>query len=255
MLCRIRPRLLSLLAVFALLVPGCTHVESVFKDSKDFYYTHINRPSKLDVTDRTILEASERGLVQRMMVLDDELVKLEKALDAFAAPPDGEGASTFLRRFPWLSGLSMVAPDGTLGASIPPVPLKQLDYSPLLETAPKALPRDLRSFVQDTPLGPEIVVARPFLSEDQLQVLLVASFDFRALLPYVASPDDLVVRSADTLIWCGDLDYNATPMAGIDWPSYLKEHSYGELSNDSGTMIWVSRYIGGKPLVFATKVQ
>ncbi|MBQ5728696.1 MAG: hypothetical protein IIV56_07225, partial [Mailhella sp.] len=118
-----------------------------------------------------------------------------------------------------------------------------------------ALPRDLRSFVQDTPLGPEIVLARPFLQEEQLQLFLVASFDFRALLPYVSSPGDLVVRSTDTLIWCGDVDYEASPMGKVDWASLLKEESSGELSNENGSMIWVTRYIGGKPLVFATKAR
>ena len=251
----IRPRLLCLLAAIALALPGCSLVEDYYKDSKKLYYTHINRPSSVDITDRTVLENKERTLVQRMMVLDSELVKLEKALDAFATPPDGEGAAALLRRFPWLSGLAMVAPDGTLGASIPPVPLKQLDYSPLLEPAPKALPRDLRSFVQDTPLGPEIVLARPFLQEDQLQVFLVASFDFRALLPYVSNPGDIVVRSADTLIWCGDIDYDASPMGKADWANLLKEESYGELSNENGNMIWISRYLGGKPLVFASTAE
>jgi hypothetical protein len=246
---------LCLLASLALLLPGCSYVEQKYKDTKVFYHTHINRPTKLDISERTELEASERGLVQRMMVLDEELVRLEKALDAFATPPDAEGAQNLLRRFPWLSGLAMVAPDGTLGASVPPVPLKQLDYSPLLELAPKALPRDLRSFVQDTPLGPEIVLARPFLQEDQLQLFLVASFDFRALLPYVSSPGDLVVRSADMLIWCGDVDYEASPMGKVDWAALLKEESSGELSNESGSMIWVTRYLGGKPLVFATKAR
>jgi hypothetical protein len=215
----------------------------------------LNRPTTLDVSDRVVLEDAERGLVQRMMRLDEELTRLEKALEAFASPPDGQGAQDLLRRFPWLSGLAMVTPDGTLGASIPSVPLKQLDYAPLLELAPKGLPRDLRSFVQDTPLGPEIVLARPFLQEDQLQLFLVATFDFRALLPYVSSPGDLVVRSTDTLIWCGDVDYEASPMGKVDWASLLKEESSGELSNENGSMIWVTRYIGGKPLVFATKAR
>ena len=251
----IRPRLLCLLAAIALALPGCSYVEGYYKDSKKFYYTHINRPEHVDIADRTVLENSERTLVQRMMVLDNELVKLEKALDAFATPPDGKAAAALLRRFPWLSGLAMVAPDGTLGASIPPVPLKQLDYAPLLETAPKALPRDLRSFVQDTPLGPEIAVARPFLEEDQLQVLLVATFDFRALLPFVSSPGDLIVRSPEVLIWSGDAMYDETPLAKIDWTTHLKEHSHGEISNENGAMLWVARYIGGKPLIFATKAR
>lgn len=234
---------------------GCMQVKSAYKETKTFYHTHINRPSTLDTEERTVLEKSQRDLVQSVMPIDEELTKLEKALDAMATPPDAEAAASFLRRFPWLSGLSMVAPDGTLGASIPGTPLKQLDYTPLLELAPKALPRDLRASIQDTPLGPEILVARPFLQEDQLQVLLVATFDFRALLPFAASPGDFIVRSGDVLIWSGDMDYTSTPLASINWTEYLKEHSDGILSNENGSMMWISRYIGGKPIVFAAPVK
>ena len=234
---------------------GCMQVKSAYKETKTFYHTHINRPSTLDTEERTVLEKSQRDLVQSIMPIDEELTKLEKALDAMATPPDAEAAASFLRRFPWLSGLSMVAPDGTLGAPIPGTPLKQLDYTPLLELAPKALPRDLRASIQDTPLGPEILIARPFLQEDQLQVLLVATFDFRALLPFAASPGDFIVRSGDVLIWSGDMDYASTPLASINWTEYLKEHSDGILSNENGSMMWISRYIGGKPIVFAAPVK
>lgn len=252
---RIFPLFVCLLSVSTLTLSGCAQMKGAYKETKTFYHTHINRPSKLDMTERTELEQSQRDLVQSIMPIDEELTKLEKALDALATPPDAQAAADLLRRFPWLSGLSMIAPDGTLGASIPSTPIKQLDYAPLLELAPKALPRDLRASVQDTPLGPEILLARPFLQEDQLQLLLVATFDFRALLPFAASPGDFIVRSGDVLIWSGDMDYAATPLASIDWTEYLKEHSDGMLTNDNGTMMWISRYIGGIPLVFAAPVR
>lgn len=252
---RILPLVFCVLAVSSLALAGCAQMNSAYKETKTFYHTHINRPSKLDVEDQTVLEKPQRDLVQSIMPIDEELTKLEKALDALASPPDAEGAANLLRRFPWLSGLSMVAPDGTLGASIPGTPLKQLDYTPLLELAPKALPRDLRASIQDTPLGPEILIARPFLQEDQLQLLLVATFDFRALLPFASSPGDFIARSADVLIWSGNFDYASTPLASINWEEYLKEHSDGLLSNDKGTMMWISRYIGGKPVVFAAPVR
>ena len=252
---RILPLFLFLLAASLPGLGGCAQVNQAYKETKTFYHTHINRPSTLNTEERTVLEDPQRALVQSIMPIDEELTKLEKALDALATPPDAEAAANLLRRFPWLSGLSMVAPDGTLGASIPGTPLKQLDYMPLLELAPKALPRDLRCSVQDTPLGPEILIARPFLQEDELKLLLVATFDFRALLPFASSPGDIIVRSADVLVWSGDLDYSATPMASIDWAEYLKEHSYGVLTNDNGSMMWITRYVGGRPLVFASPVH
>ena len=248
-------RILPLFLLFLILslssLSGCTQMKGAYKDTKNFYHTHINTPSTLDTENRTVLESSQRSFAQNIMPIDEELTKLEKALDALATPPDAQSASSLMRRFPWLSGLAMVAPDGTLGASIPGTPLKELDYTPLLELAPKALPRELRSSVQNTPLGPEILLARPFIQEDQLQVLLVASFDFRALLPFAASAGNFIVRSQDVLIWSGDMDYESTPLASIDWPNYLKEHSDGTVSNEHGSMMWFSRYLGGKPLVFA----
>ncbi|WP_418764810.1 hypothetical protein [Mailhella sp.] len=252
---RLIPLLFCLLTVTLPSLSGCSQMKGAYKETKTFYHTHINRPSKLDTEERTVLEKPQRDLVQSIMPIDEELTKLEKALDALATPPDAEAAANLLRRFPWLSGLAMVAPDGTLGASIPGTPLKQLDYAPLLELAPKALPRDLRASIQDTPLGPEFLLARPFLQEDRLQLLLVATFDFRALLPYASSPGDFIVRSGDVLIWSGDLDYASTPMASIDWTEYLKEHSDGILTNENGSMMWISRYIGGKPIVFAGPIR
>lgn len=63
-------------------------------------------------------------------------------------------------------------------------------------------------------MGPEVLVARPFLVGSELQALLVAAFDFRSLLPYVSTPGDLVVRTPEVLVWSGDLFYEDTPLAG-----------------------------------------
>lgn len=246
---------LGLLALLLASILGCQTAHEAYKTTKGFYHTYVNKPASLDTENRTVLEDPDQRLVHRVMTIDEELSKLEKALDALAMPPNTQTANELLRRFPWLSGLALVAPDGTLGATIPPVLLKQVDYAPLLEVAPKSLPRDLRASVQDTPLGPEILLARPFLQEDNLQVLLVASFDFRALLPFASSPSDLIVRSPDVLIWSGDLDYATTPLADIKWPEYLREETDGTLRKDGQTILWMTRYIGQLPLVFATSIR
>jgi len=144
----------ALAALIAFSLAGCAQVHESYKSTRQFYHTHINRPAKLAVDDKVLLDNSEQRLVHPVMPIDEELARLEKALDAMAAPPSAEEASAFLGRFPWLTRLYMVAPDGTLGAGVPGAPLKQLDFSPLLEVAPKTVPRDLRSCVQDSAFGP-----------------------------------------------------------------------------------------------------
>ena len=44
-------------------------------------------------------------------------------------------------------------------------------------------------------------------------------------------------------------------MASINWEEYLKEHSDGILTNENGSIMWISRYVGGKPLVFASPLR
>ena len=81
---RILPHFLFLLSVSLLPnLSGCAQMKGAYKETKTFYHTHINRPSTLDTESRTVLEKSQRDLVQSIMPIDEELTKLEKALDAY----------------------------------------------------------------------------------------------------------------------------------------------------------------------------
>lgn len=250
----------ALLAVtscaFVLPLAGCGLTDTqAWKSSRRFYYSHVNTPAKLDLSEPGDLSEADSRLAARLMAVDAQLTDLERALEALGGPPDQAGVEALMRRFPWLSGLTLVDAGGTVMASLPPVPLKQLDFASLLEPDPKTSPRALRAAVQDTPLGPEMLMGRPFLNGSDMRSMLVASFDFRSLLPYVSSPGDLIVRSPDVLVWSGDLYYDETALGGTDWPELLRKKSHGAMTGKSGktgSMVWMVRYVGGLPLVFAT---
>jgi hypothetical protein len=190
-----------------------------------------------------------------MMALDAQLTELEHALDSFSSPPDQSGAENMMRRFPWLSSLLILDEQGQLLAAMPPVGIKPLDFQPLLDPAPRMAIRDLRGNVQDTQLGPEILLARPFLKGSEVQVYLVATFDFRSLLPFVSAPGDLIVRDPDTLLWSGDVYYNDTALAGVNWQALTRKQSYGVTGNASSKYAWLVRYLGNVPLIFATSAS
>lgn len=251
---RIRPVSPAALALAALvLMPclgGCSLTDTqAWKSTRRLYYTYVNTPETLDVSDPATLSENDSRLASRLMTVDAQLTSLEQALDALGSVPDSAAVSELLRRFPWLSGLTLVDPSGAILAAEPPISLKQLDFTPLLESPADASPRALRAVVQDTPLGPEVLVARPLLLGGELQALLVASFDFRSLLPYVSAPGDLVVRTTDILLWAGD---EAGALAEVDWSAQIAKRSHGVVRADSGSFVWLVRYMGGQPLVFAT---
>ena len=249
---------LAAVASFGLILPlsGCGLTDTqAWKSSRRFYYAHVNTPAKLDLSDPAGLSRADSRLASRLMAVDEQLTGLERALEALGTVPDQAAVDELLRRFPWLSGLTLTDAAGAVIAAEPAMSLKQLDYTPLLEPAPESTPRALRAAVQDTPLGPEVLVARPFLVGSELQALLVAAFDFRSLLPYVSTPGDLVVRTPEVLVWSGDLFYEDTPLAGTDWNALLAKRSPGIVepaSGESGSFVWLVRYLGGRPLVFAT---
>ncbi|MCH5277233.1 MAG: hypothetical protein J1E80_05290 [Desulfovibrionaceae bacterium] len=254
---RIRPASPAALALAVLvwLMPclgGCGLTDTqAWKSSRRFYYTYVNTPARIDVSDPVTLSENDSRLASRLMAVDEQLSGLEQALDALGSVPDGAAVDALLRRFPWLSGLTLVDASGVILAAEPPVSLKQLDFTPLLECPPGSSPRALRAVVQDTVLGPEVLVARPLLAGGELQALLVASFDFRSLLPYTSTPGDLVVRTADILMWAGD---EAGSLDGVDWSAQIAKRSHGVVRTESSAFVWLVRYMGGQPLVFATPV-
>ena len=145
--------------------------------------------------------------------------------------------------------------DANVFAAVPSIQLKQLDYTPLLAVPPKSSTRALRACVQDTPLGPEIMLARPIMREAEAVGFFVATFDFRSLLPYADASGDIVARAPGVTLWSGDRMYDEPPLAGEDWDVLLGERSFGQAGEGDDAMVWVVRYLGGMPLVIASPAR
>lgn len=235
------------------LLSGCSTLTETraWKTTSGLYYTYVNRPVKLNLASAEALPEGESRLASRLMAVDWQITELERTLEALGGMPDQNTADMLLRRFPWLSGVTVLDGDANVFASVPSLHLKPLDYTPLLTVPPKSSPRALRACVQDTPLGPEIMLARPIMREAEAVGFLVVTFDFRALLPYADAAADIVARASDITLWSGDRMYDETPLAGVDWEAELSRRSFGQVGEGDQAMVWIVRYLGGMPLVIA----
>lgn len=245
---------LSSAALTALLLPlaGCGVTDTgVWKEGRRMYYTHVNTPAEIDLSEPNTLDAADQRLVSRMMLVDTQLSSLERMLDSLPSQPNGEMLADMLRRFPWLTNVTLLDSSGSVLGSVPSLPVKQLDYTTLLEPAPKTSPRVVRASVQDTPLGPEVLMARPLFDGTTMIGLVVATFDIRSLLPYVDNASSMIVRSPDVLVWSGDLHYNETPLASVNWAEAVLKNSYGTQGSKPQSFSWLVRYVGAIPLIFA----
>lgn len=241
-----------LLAVFAL--TGCETVSEYWKDTKRFYGEYVNPPATLDLDAVGECDPEEARLAKSFSEMDYQLFALERAFDSCPIPPSGEWVSQIMQRFPWLSGITAVAPNGTILDQVMQNPMKQLDFRPLLEVPDGRRHGDLRSYVQETPFGPEVYLAIPIFSGSDFVGLLTTSFDFREVLKFSTNKDELVVMSPETVLWTGRYGKENSILAE-DWTSILRNKFCGTIGSSGAEFFWVVRYFANQPLIFAVPVD
>ena len=248
----------TLLILAALCGAGCSSnqtVKNAWKGTKGMWYTYVSPSASIDYSDKGDMSAHEQALASRMMGIDVQLSSLERVMSNADKPPTTEWMGAFFNRFPWVNGFTGLKADGTIVGQEPSVPMKPLDFTPLLEEDKKQNMRALRGHVQDTPMGPEIFLAAPLYDGQDMLGIVAAHFDMRSLIKYSANPADLVILSPQAVLWAGNQDVATSPLGAAKWDELITKSSNGTISSGGATYYWVARYLGNQPLVFAVPVS
>lgn len=241
-------------AVLCSLIWGCSSYQptkNVWKGTKSLWYTYVSPPASVDYEDKGTLSPRALALTTGMMGIDIELGRLERVMMNADKPPTREWMTSFFSSFPWMGGFAGVKYDGTILGREPANSIKQIDFIPLLYEDAKQNSRALRGDIQLTPMGPEVLLATPLYDGTDFLGIVAAHFDFRSLMQYSQSPQNIVVLSPYALLWPGDYDFASTPLAGIDWNDVVTKSSSGTCSNANGSFYYMVRYLGNLPLIFA----
>jgi hypothetical protein len=247
-------RYFFLLVFAASLVAGCSSYQptkNVWKSTKSFWNTYVSPPATVDFDEKGELSPQALALTHSMMGIDVELTRLERTMLNADKPPTREWLTSFLTSFPWVSGFAGVKYDGTILGQEPANPMKPLDFIPLLYEDKKQSSRALRADVQNTPYGPEVLLASPLYDGVDFLGVVVTNFDMRSLMQYSHTPQDVVILSPQALLWPGKYDFASTPLAGVNWDEVTAKSTSGTCSNVNGTFYYNVRYLGNVPLVFA----
>ncbi|WP_298032170.1 hypothetical protein [uncultured Desulfovibrio sp.] len=243
-----------LLLMAVSLATGCSSYQpakNVWKSTKGFWNTYVSPPASVDYEEKGDISPRTLALTNSMMGIDVELGRLERVMLNADKPPTREWITTFFASFPWISGFAGVKYDGTILGQEPATSLKELDFIPLLYEDKKQNSRALRADVQNTPLGPEIMLAAPLYDGVDFLGLVAAYFDMRALMQYSSSPENMVILTPQALLWPGKYNFAATPLAGVNWSETVSKSSSGTCINATGSFYYMVRYLGNLPLVFA----
>lgn len=247
---------LFLLAAFLLaslvFVAGCQQdMKNAWKSTKKYYAEYVNTPAELEFEEADVEPVEER-LAHLFTPVGMQLESLRRDLDSQDSFPADNWVSGILAKYPWLSGIAVVDPDGRELLRQPEMYMKPLDFSSLLERREETGERDLRAYVEDNPMGHEVYVATPFFVDADYKGLVIAHFDMRNLLKVCPNPGHLVVFDGSSIIWAGKFLVETTPLADRDWELLMKKESTGYVENETGEFLWVSKYLGNVSLGFAT---
>ena len=247
-----------LVAVSVLFLVGCRTPQTVkdaWKGTRSYYYEYLNTPAKIDMDDKGNILDYQAALGSSIADFDMRLQELERAMQNSDQRPDANWARTMSGRFPWLSGIALTDEYGFPQAHIPPHFAKSFDINPLLEVDPKQQIKDLRAFVQNDPLGPEIYIGNPVYIGADFKGIIAVHFDPRALLARTGDAAKVIISGPNGIIWPGIYVAEATPIAHVDWVERVKSEVYGVEKNNLGSFYWVCRYIGNLPLIYAIRVE
>ncbi len=247
--------LLSCLVAALGMGAGCNKwqpTKDVWKGTKSLWHEYVSPPASIDYDDKA--ELSERGqaLVNGMMSTDVELERLERIMLNADKPPTRGWMQDFFARCPWIDGFAGVKADGTvLGQEAAPGrEPKTLDFNAILYEDAKQNTRALRCDVQQTPHGPEVLVAAPLYDGVDFLGAVVAYFNMDTLAAHAKTPQEVVILTPQALLWPGRYDFASTPLAGIDWAEAATKSNAGTVKNANGTFAYQIRYFGNLPIVF-----
>lgn len=240
-----------LAATLVLLFSGCSSMRNAWDKTTDVYETYIDPKPEIDLEQSAGLSRKEKELARQFSAMDQELELLLRTLTPQDSFPSTSWAQDVQHRFPWLTAFLAVDTHGELLTSYPETPLKPIQTAPLLDREWSVMNRRLQGFVEETSLGPELIIAGPFFRDGVWQGLLVAHFDPRSLIRLAPDSNNLVLLTPGTLIWSALDETTVQALVNAPWENILKSNVQGRWSSGSQTFGWISRPIGDLRLIYA----
>lgn len=240
---------------FAFGCAGSQGTKNTWRSVKNFHDTYINTPSKLKFDEKEYCEPYQLALSESISEVDYLLDQLMRAMDDSDRDPDEEWLKYMFRNFPWLAGIAITDGQGRSMFHVPEFSLKEFNIGPLLNEPENRRQTELRSYVMESPMGPEIYLAKPVYMQDELRALIVCHFDIRSLLAYAGKPENFVMLTGQTVLWTAVYDVSETPLSDADWPVLGKKGVDGLLRNEKGEFYWLAAYFADMQLVYSMPVK
>lgn len=243
--------------IAACLLSGCESMGKTWDDTwiatKGYYKEYVNPDPAVDLA-KIDYSSSEEKLAELFTPVDRPMGELGRYLNRKDDFPGEKWLDELFARFPWINGCMVSTLEGEVVLARPEASLKPRNVQPFLDMGADLGDRRLRSYVDMTPMGPEVYLATAMFKANELIGFISVHFDPRSLIKLSPSPDELLVLTPEVVVWPGgDRDVAEFALQAESWDEVLADEVSGELDLDGREFVWLTRYLGDKQLLYLTE--
>lgn len=243
--------------IFLSSMAGCSSIaktwDKTVNTSEGMYKKYLNPDPCVDLDQDSGCSNDEVKLATLFIPVDEHLAGLIKRQDDKDTFPDSSWAEQLLADFPWLNGIAIMNTDGEVLLKRPATPIKEANTAFIMSRDWDFSVRGVRWVIEETPLGPEFYVVGPFYKDNEVQGMSVSHFDPRSLVRLSPDPEELVVFSAQTMIWAGQYGSLGSEILDFNWEDMLDDDVQGSFEVQGKEFLWLARYVGLEPIVYAVE--
>lgn len=240
--------LLSLFTLCSCATVTDTVVES-YEDAAELYESAIYDKTH-DLEESGLDNANEEKLARLMTPVDGPLGSLVRYVSNRDSYPDEAWVEVLFARYPWINSLFITDQEGWMLDRYPYEPMKRIDEALHFEAVWR------ETFIQtrvDYPeLGPELYLGTPMFRDGDFEGLIVVSFDPRTLFSFCPEPDQLIIIHPGGGVWTDNKAADHEVLMAVEWDEIIEDDVQGELTAGGQDYIWLVRYVGTEPYIYAT---
>lgn len=239
-----------LLLVLTLSSTGCAR----FMELRDRYWP--SGPSEYEMEmPRKDIDRIEKRLAENIYPMDTQLSSLLRRLSVRDDYPSLQWKENLAQSFTWLNGITVLDASENILSRYPEEGIKQLDFDPLF---PRALDLPLgRTMLEleDTPLGPEIILASAVYQDFRIDGLIAVHFDPRSFIADSNDPDDIIMICKDRVVWPGQYQDLQEKLENVHWSELTRKKIRGRVKLDNRDFFWFARAVGQDWIIYLLKVH
>jgi len=237
-----------LIAVMAaILLTGC----GMWDKTQDAYFEYVYPTPEVDLKMPGLAEKEEGRLARVFYPPDRQLTALLRHLKTQGSYPEkGSWFKSTLRRFSWLDGVLAVDRQGEVLSRYPEEGVKKMDFARYCPEEVGVGNWRIKTRVQKTAFGPEVVMARPFFKGSKWQGLLIVHFDPRIFAQLSPHAPEMSLVMDGKVLWSKKLKNQDDFLEQRPWQELLAGGVSGRFKAEGKELLWLSRRVGDNWLVY-----